>query len=193
MRVVHPILTTSWVNWLIFFDSRGIFDQSCIIITSPHGEIMQFHDCCFHHHVPHVDVYDIPLIIKLPHQTQKQSVSGIIQNVDMLPTVAGLLGLSLPGAVTGGMNLAQYCRQGLLPVRKYAEAFDIHDLTRSIIDSNYLYVKFREDYRITSQWSGKKDAEFLFKRDDSSQGMVPADHPEQLQRMRKMLGENQGD
>jgi arylsulfatase A-like enzyme len=111
--------------------------------------------------------------------------------VDTLPTVSGLLGLSLPGATTGGMNLAEYCSQGDLPVRKHAEAFDIHDLTRSIIHSDYLYVKFREDYRITSQWSGKKDAEFLFKRDDSPQGMVLADHPEQLQRMRKMLGESQ--
>ncbi len=182
---------TSYFDHLIgeltdILHQQGIYDQSCIILTSPHGEIMQYDGVFFHHHLPHFDVYDIPLIIKLPHQNQGWSVNGIIQLNDILPTVAGLLDLPVPESGAGGIDQSSDCRQGHLRVRSHAAVYDLHDLTRSVIQNPYLFVKFRENYRITSGWAGKEGDEFLFMR-DIDQGMIRVDDAARLLQMRSLL------
>jgi arylsulfatase A-like enzyme len=188
--VVQYAGCTSYFDHLIgglteILHQQGIYDQSCIILTSPHGEIMEYDGVFFHHHLPHFDVYDIPLIIKLPHQNQGRSVNGIIQLNDILPTVAGLLDLPVSGSGSGGIDQSADSRQGHLQVRSYATAYDLHDLTRSVIQNPYLFVRFRENYRITSGWAGKEGDEFLFKRDVDG-GMIRVDDTQKFREMRRL-------
>ena len=72
-----------------------VYDESVVIFTSDHGESLGEHDLFFEHGF---FAYDpslrVPLIIKLPGQLEGRVVPEQVSNLDFLPTVSALAGLS---------------------------------------------------------------------------------------------------
>ena len=81
----------------------GIYDNSMIIITSDHGEMLGEQDLLYHGLPLYEPLLWVPLIIKYPKGTgDRQSVvEHPVQLVDLLPTILDLLDLPIPEEVQG--------------------------------------------------------------------------------------------
>ena len=97
-------------------ESSGLARNTLVIITSDHGEILYEHEHYFGHDIA---VYDectlVPLLIRLPGvEPARRRVPGLVQTIDIFPTVLEALGIA---------PLAQVEGKSLLPlVRGSAEA-----------------------------------------------------------------------
>lgn len=102
---------------------RGIWDQALVILTSDHGNRFQPGE------YPRIlssedpsslaEILAVPLFVKLPGQTEGKIVDAPVQTVDVVPTVAEVLGLELPTPVDGRSLL------GDLPAERERRAYQI--------------------------------------------------------------------
>lgn len=77
--------------------------NTMIVITSDHGEILYEHEYYFGHDIA---LYDectmIPLLIGMPAaQAVSRRVAGLVQSIDVFPTVLEALGIQCPKGVEG--------------------------------------------------------------------------------------------
>ena len=80
----------------------GLYDRSLIIITADHG--VNFRTGGFHRQMEntnHGDIALIPFFIKAPYQQEALLIESSAETIDILPTVAELLGVTLPWPVDG--------------------------------------------------------------------------------------------
>ncbi|MCP4600658.1 MAG: sulfatase [Proteobacteria bacterium] len=77
---------------------KKIFDKSLIIITADHGEDICSRADCWIGHTKKVteELMHIPLLIKLPWQKRGRKIHRIFSAIDMMPTIAELVGLDIP-------------------------------------------------------------------------------------------------
>jgi hypothetical protein len=83
--------------------ARGLYEQTTIVVTSPHGELLGEHGLCFHHWTATEEVLQIPLILKPAGDGQPRGVrvTGMMNQIDIFPTLIESLGLPLPSGVSG--------------------------------------------------------------------------------------------
>ena len=79
----------------------GVLDEAVVIISADHGESMGEHDSYFHHVINRGELLHVPLLIKLPGQTEGKRVQGNAQLIDLLPTMLELADLPDPGGLHG--------------------------------------------------------------------------------------------
>jgi hypothetical protein len=80
----------------------GIYDEALIVVTADHG-------ASYREHVPRraarrqnlADILRVPLIIKRPGQREGGAIDGLVESVDILPTVAEILGARVNFDVDG--------------------------------------------------------------------------------------------
>ncbi len=80
----------------------GLYDRSLIIITADHG--VSFRNGEFRRQMTEVNRCDIalvPFFIKAPHQQEALLIESSVETTDILPTVAELLGVTLPWPTDG--------------------------------------------------------------------------------------------
>ena len=82
---------------------RGVLDQALVVVTSDHGETFWEHPYCFNHGW---DTYQATLhvvgMIRLPAALHGGArLRGPVSNIDLLPTMLGLLGFDVPPGVEG--------------------------------------------------------------------------------------------
>lgn len=79
-----------------------ILDRCLLIVTADHGVSYR---PCHSRRIPDTetlpDLLSIPLFVKLPGQTEGVVSDRNVESVDLLPTIAAVLGIQLPGAVDG--------------------------------------------------------------------------------------------
>ncbi len=99
-------------------EDAGLADEALIVFTADHGETLYDERAPFkwsHAHTLRADVLDVPLIVRSPGLRAPARYEGVSRSVDLLPTLAGLAGLSLPqDVVFDGVDLAPALR-GLAP------------------------------------------------------------------------------
>ena len=82
-----------------FFDElkeRGLYDGSLIIVTADHGEEFREHGR-FIHSQPYDETIHVPLFIKFPKSWKAGTrVSGVVETVDIMPTILDYLGIAPP-------------------------------------------------------------------------------------------------
>ena len=83
-------------------DSLKIRDNTLIIFISDHGDLLGDH-WLWYKGKPHYKADTrVPLIINWKHHLEEgKIIDGIVQQTDIFPTIAGLLGLQLPAGVQG--------------------------------------------------------------------------------------------
>lgn len=83
----------------------GLFQQALVVVTSDHGVDYRFSPGGARRRAPAHDVrgelLPIPLFFKLPGQTRGVVHDTIAETVDVLPTIADVLGLDVPWHVDG--------------------------------------------------------------------------------------------
>ena len=92
--------------------AEGLYDRSLIIITADHGVSHLRSD--FRRPISPTDYTEImclPLFVKVPHQRQGAVIDRNVDSVDILPTIAGVLGIDLPWPVDGQSALDFYLRR----------------------------------------------------------------------------------
>ena len=77
--------------------SQGIYDDTAIIVTSDHGESMGELGVYCEHGFADEATCHIPLIVKWPGSAKGTAAGGLHYNLDLLPTVADLLGVERCG------------------------------------------------------------------------------------------------
>ena len=82
---------------------HSIYDDSLIIFTSDHGQLLLEHGMIGHGHIPYEPTLRIPLIIKFPYQKFKAKVNEPVGLIDILPTIIDVLKLkySFPVKIEG--------------------------------------------------------------------------------------------
>jgi len=83
-------------NFLRWLKQKGVYDQSLLIISSDHGEI--FENRYIIHGGPYLyqTLIHIPLVIRLPGQTQEKRIEANVSHVDLAPTILDFLGIEAP-------------------------------------------------------------------------------------------------
>jgi len=81
----------------------GLLDNTVVVITSDHGEILYEHEYYFGHDIA---LYDectlVPLIVRIPGEgTPGRRVPGLVQSIDIFPTVLEALSIKPPRPVEG--------------------------------------------------------------------------------------------
>lgn len=82
--------------------SSGLFDSCLLVVAADHG-------ASFRPETPHrrfnpanvAEVMRVPLFIKRPFQSQPERVGGVAETVDIVPTIADLLGIEQPWPMDG--------------------------------------------------------------------------------------------
>ena len=79
----------------------GVMDDTVIIITSDHGEEFLEHDFAGHGHALFEEQIHVPLAILNYEKARVKNVDAITQNLDIMPTVAGILDFPENPAIQG--------------------------------------------------------------------------------------------
>jgi len=99
-------------------DRLGLAGNTVIVLWGDHGWHLGDHgQWC--KHTNYEQAARIPLIIAAPQQAASgQRVQGVVESVDVFPTLAQLAGLPTPGAQTlDGMSLAPVLRNPIAPTK----------------------------------------------------------------------------
>src|SRR2546421_4614721 len=87
----------SQINTLItYLKEQDLYDQSLIIVTAPHGEMLENSTIPYHHFLLTPDTLHVPLIIKPPKQNDTRSgtrINGGFDLIDLFPTIMDIQGL----------------------------------------------------------------------------------------------------
>jgi arylsulfatase A-like enzyme len=83
-------------------ETRGILDDTIIVVNADHGETLYDHDCWFDHHGLYDQTIHVPLIIRYPAKVPVgQRVSGFNQHKDLVPTILDLADIETEATFDG--------------------------------------------------------------------------------------------
>jgi hypothetical protein len=86
---------------------RGLFDAALVIVTGDHGSNMIRTDdkCCVHGAGHYEENLRVPLLVKLPGGEVRGRPEAIARHIDLLPSVADVLGVELRDYHGAGVSL----------------------------------------------------------------------------------------
>jgi len=97
----------------------GIYDNTCIVITSDHGEEFGEHGGLGHNFQLYDELVHVPLIMKIPGYAGQKRIKQLVQSIDILPTLCGYFGI-IPPAYIQGKDLSGLLKSDKpLPVHQY--------------------------------------------------------------------------
>jgi arylsulfatase A-like enzyme len=79
--------------------SRGILDDTIVVITSDHGEHLGEHHRIGHKYSVYNPLVRVPLVIRYPEKIEPSRVPKVVSNLHIWGTLADLTGVSLPEGV----------------------------------------------------------------------------------------------
>jgi len=82
-------------------DETGVRNKTIIIITSAHGEELMDHGEFKHARTLYEEVINIPLMFLIPNFKLDKPVEGLVQSIDIMPTVLDLLNITIPAQAQG--------------------------------------------------------------------------------------------
>jgi arylsulfatase A-like enzyme/Flp pilus assembly protein TadD len=103
----------------------GVAEKTLLVVTSDHGEAFEEHGETGHGYFIYDTTLRVPLILRGPGIPAGGEIESPVESVDLLPTIAELLGIALPESMhLSGRSLARALRGGDEPEPKpiYAES-----------------------------------------------------------------------
>lgn len=108
-------------NLLTTLKNHKILEDTLIIITSDHGESLTEHEMFFDHHGLYEVTTHVPLIIFHPKLfSRPKKIQGLIQHVDLVPTVCDYLGINDKDLVCDGTSMKPLISGEEENIRKFA-------------------------------------------------------------------------
>ena len=89
---------------LTFMEEKGLLENTVVVFTADHGEEFGEHDGQYHE-TCYDEVLRVPVVIRAPGVAAAVD-SSVTEQVDLLPTILGRLGLASPAACPGRDLLA---------------------------------------------------------------------------------------
>ncbi|RKX93375.1 MAG: hypothetical protein DRP84_08575 [Spirochaetes bacterium] len=86
-------------------EELNLYDDSFLIITSDHGESFGEHYLYGHGKVPYEEEIRVPLIMKFPGSKFQGSVEGLVQHIDIYPTILDYLKIEKDNHFIQGKSL----------------------------------------------------------------------------------------
>jgi arylsulfatase A-like enzyme len=130
-----------------YLQEQGLYDQSLIIVTAPHGEILQDKSLPYHHFLLTPDTLRVPLIMKLPqaagHQRTGIRINGVFDLIDLFPTTMDILGLKNSSEVSGVSRWDQIKSGEPIPAHD-SFAAGLHQFSQSVCRPPHLFVREKE-------------------------------------------------
>ncbi len=127
-----------------YLKDEGLYDQSLIIVTAPHGEILQNQTLPYHHFLLTPDTLHVPLIMKLPadagHRRSGIRIRGVFDLIDIFPTTMEIMGLKNSIEVSGVSRWVQIKNGEDLPARD-SFAAGLHQLSHSVCRPPFLLAR----------------------------------------------------
>ena len=133
-----------------YLKEQGIYDQSLIIVTAPHGETLQHPRLPYQHFLLSPDTLRVPLIMKLPAANGIEPgarLGGVFDLIDLFPTVMDIQGLPFPSSPSGVSRWPQIKTGKDIPPHD-SFAAGLHQLSHSLFRPPYLFVRTRSDKRM---------------------------------------------
>ena len=91
---------------------RGLYDRTLVVFTSDHGEEFVEHSGTGHGKTLYQEVLRVPLVVRPPGGVSNaRLVSDIVEQIDLLPTILGYLGVSWSDDLPG-RDVSQLLRGG---------------------------------------------------------------------------------
>ena len=84
-----------------FLKESGLTENSYIFVTADHGELFERGIIGHFTKLMYDPLIRVPLIISRPGQTAREDIRALTSSVDILPSVASVLGQPIPGWVEG--------------------------------------------------------------------------------------------
>ncbi len=132
-------------HFLDELQKRGLYDKALIVFCGDHGEGLGDHGEAEHGVLLYREVLHVPLIVKLPGESMAgKRVAAPAELVDILPTIAGAVGASVPAGLPG---------ESLIKLAEHPQTRDIYSETmyprlhlgwsqlRSITDARDQYIE----------------------------------------------------
>jgi arylsulfatase len=99
---------------------RGILDDTLVIVTADHGESLGEQNLWEHDHMVQTNLR-IPLVLRWPkHLPARKRVAALVDEIDILPSVCDLLGISSPEV--DGASFLPLVRGEATSLREYSMA-----------------------------------------------------------------------
>lgn len=136
--------------------AQGIYDQSLIIVTSDHGEMLGSHGL-FQKMCMYQESIKVPLFLKLPYQKITGDIRENVSHIDILPTLCSLLelhplhkmeGKILPGIFSKEPGTEAVVEAGRPIFIQYDGNSALSGYQRCIIQNNFKLIvdKFKDEY-----------------------------------------------
>jgi arylsulfatase A-like enzyme len=78
-----------------FLESRGMLEDTILVVVADHGESLGEHGIRFRHAGLHDTTTHVPLMIRWPDR-QGRRIEGLVQTIDLFPTILKAAGLPVP-------------------------------------------------------------------------------------------------
>ncbi len=102
-----------------FLESRGLLEDTLLVVVADHGESLGEHGVLFRHVGLHDTTTHVPLLIRWPGREHRgRRIAGLVETIDVFPTILKAAGLTPPAV--DGQDLSSH------PVRRavFAEHSD---------------------------------------------------------------------
>lgn len=86
---------------LAFLESRGILDHTLVALVADHGETLGERGQYFDHDSLIDPVVHVPLIVHWPGQAEGRRRAGLVQHLDLFPTLLAAAGVEAPSSQVG--------------------------------------------------------------------------------------------
>ena len=91
---------------LTFLETKGVLDETIVVLNSDHGETLYEHDCWYDHHGLYDSNLHVPLMIRYPKAIpQGLRIGGYSQHKDLLPTLLELADVNIHTLTLDGHSL----------------------------------------------------------------------------------------
>ncbi len=106
---LNSLVDTHVGRMLTTLEQTGQMDNTIIVFTSDHGEMMGSHQLLYKGNM-YKESTQVPLLIHLPGQTKQGRIDGPVSQIDLLPTLLDLMGEDPAEKNLHGTSLASLCR-----------------------------------------------------------------------------------
>jgi arylsulfatase A-like enzyme len=86
---------------LAVLEEEGLAEDTIVVLTSDHGEMMGGHGWLEHKNVWYEESIAVPFFIRYPRELKPRQDSILFNSTDIVPTLLGLIGISVPTHIQG--------------------------------------------------------------------------------------------
>lgn len=111
-------------KFFAFLKKEGLWDNTLIVVTGDHGESLWEHKEETHGFFVYDSAVWVPLVIKAPIVFPVSRVKNVVEHVDVVPTILGMLDIPIPESVQGKSLLGlMWAKEQNWPDTAFTETF----------------------------------------------------------------------